>query len=240
MAIHKNQKEMKLIRVVIVDDHYLMRQGIRSVLAEDPIIDLVGEGRVGEHVLQLAKTYEPDVLLLDIGMPQYEESDSREPDNSFHALPTITYLRRQHPKTKIIIVSQYASPSLIEVALELGIKGYILKGDTLSENLPMAIKSVYNGGAYLSEGIQAHYFNSGGDGLNDQTILTKRQLELMRIVALNPNWSYAEHGAALGISEHTVSNHLQNVFTKLRVNNLAAAIVKCVQLGIIKIGPLHE
>lgn len=231
---------MKSITVITLDDHHLVRHGIRSLLREDPIIELVGEGWAGEHLDALLQMHKPDIVLLDIGMPQNEVAPDNGGDNAFRVLPAIARSLRQYPDTNILIVSQYASRALIEGALELGVRGYILKGDALSESLTYAIRTVYQGGTYLSESVSKRLSYKRSQSQTD-TILTARQLEVMQTIAANPDLSYAQHAAQLEISDHTFNNHLRKIFNRLEVSSLVAAIVKAVQLGIISVDkPIGE
>ncbi|MCP5096842.1 MAG: response regulator transcription factor [Chloroflexi bacterium] len=225
---------MRPITVITLDDHYLVRHGIRSLLNDDPTIELVGEGGAGEHLDPLLQKHKPDIVLLDIGMPQTEGVTDNEGDNTFHVLPAIARVLRHYPDMNIIIVSQYASQALIEGSLELGVKGYVLKGDVLSEHLTDAIRTVHRGGTYLSEGVGKR-LNYKRRKAQTETILTARQAEVMQMIAANPDLSYADHAAQMQISEHTFNNHLRQIFSRLSVSSLAAAIVKAVQLGIISV-----
>ncbi|MFQ5433534.1 MAG: response regulator [Anaerolineae bacterium] len=231
---------MKPITVITLDDHHLVRHGIRGQLNEDPTIELVGKGWAGEHLDSLLQTYKPDIVLLDIGMPQKEDAKDSRGDNAFRVLPAIARSLRQYPDTNILIVSQYASQALIEGVLELGVKGYILKGDVLSESLTDAIRTVHRGGMYLSEGVGKRLRYKRTQPQPD-TILTARQLEVMQTIAANPDLSYAQHATQLEISDHTLNNHLRQIFNRLEVSSLVAAIVKAVQLGIISVDkPIGE
>jgi len=228
---------MKPITVITLDDHHLVRHGIRSLLQEDPTIELVGEGWAGEHLDILLQMHKPDIVLLDIGMPQKEDVTDSEGNNTFHVLPAIARSLCQYPNTNILIVSQYASQAIIEGALELGVKGYILKGDMLSQNLTDAIRTVYRGGMYLSEGVGKRLRYKRMQPQPDE-ILTARQLEVIQTIAANPDLSYAQHAAQMEISEHTFNNHLRQIFNRLNVSSLAAALVKAVQLGIVSVDKL--
>jgi len=226
---------MKPITVITLDDHYLVRQGIRSLLAEDESIRLVGEGSVGDHLAPLIKRHEPDVVLLDIGMPQQEIKEGGRTDNSFRALPAIARLRNEYPDMNIIVVSQYASQVLVEGALEMGVRGYLLKGDALSAHLADAIRAVYRGGVYLSEGV-SNRVRLPSLSARNEAALTTRQREIIRAIAAQPELTYAQHADQIGISEHTFTNHLRQIFSRLGVSNVTAAVVRAMQLGIVSLG----
>jgi len=123
------------ISVIAVDDHPLIRQAVRSLLTDRPDMVLTAEGSVGADVFTLTQKHKPDVLLLDLNMPQ-TESDSGE---RFKALPTIAKLIKTYPELSIIILTQYDVPAIIQGAIHLGVQGYMSKSDNLSLDLPEAI-----------------------------------------------------------------------------------------------------
>lgn len=128
----------KQITVVAVDDHPLIREAIRGRLERDSEITLVGEGTRGEQVLPLVEAHRPDVLLLDLLMPQYAD----EGKGDFPYLETITDLVRLYPRTKIIILSQEDRPEVVAEMIRIGIQGYLMKGDASSLQLAEAVKKV--------------------------------------------------------------------------------------------------
>lgn len=138
------------ITVISVDDHSLIRSAVRSVLEPNDNIDLVAEGSVGEHVLQLVEKHRPDILILDMGMPMTEDPQS---DERFYPLPAVARLNREYPETAVIFLTHEASPLIIKSAIELGVRGYLLKSDNLSLSLQEAIEVVHRGGVYFSREI---------------------------------------------------------------------------------------
>jgi DNA-binding NarL/FixJ family response regulator len=225
---------MKRITVIALDDHYLVRQGIRSLLAEEPDIDLVGEGAAGEHLIVLVQQFQPDIVLLDIGMPQKITPDANaHADNTFRILPAIARLQRQHPAVQIIIISQYESQAIIEGALELGVRGYLLKDDALSMHLADAIRAVDRGGLYFSAEIGKQL--TKGQRTSQDAILTTRQKEIVQALADNPGLSYAQIAEQLGISDHTFNNHLRKIYEKLEATNKLEALINALRMGIVSI-----
>lgn len=223
---------MKPISVVTLDDHHLVRAGIRSVLINAPDVEVVGEGSTGEHLELLLEQHNPDVVLLDLGMPEKAGQSTQTPGTAFRALPAISRLRERYPNTRVIIVSQQISQALVEGALERGVRGYLLKDDALSVHLAEAIRTVHLGGLYLSEGV-GRQWRSTPQVSSTTPVLTQRQQEVIQAVATNPELSYAEHARHLDISEHTFTNHLRQVFERLGTNNVTAAVVKALQMGIV-------
>ncbi|MEW5985027.1 MAG: response regulator transcription factor [Chloroflexota bacterium] len=222
---------MKPISVVTLDDHHLVRVGIRSVLINAPDVEVVGEGSTGEHLELLLEQHNPDVVLLDLGMPEKTGQATQTPGAAFRALPAISRLRERYPNTRVIIVSQQISQALVEGALERGVRGYLLKDDALSVHLAEAIRTVHLGGLYLSEGVSRQWRTPQVSP--NTPVLTQRQQEVIQAVASNPEFSYAEHARRLDISEHTLTNHLRQVFERLGTNNVTAAVVKALQMGIV-------
>ena len=217
----------KPITVVVVDDHHLMLKIIREMVARREDIKLVGEGYLGEHVLPLVETLQPDVLVLDLNMPQSEDPSS----GRFAIIPTLSQLADQYPNTSIIIFTQYMFPAIVQKAAEQGVSGYILKGDGLSLNLPVAIETVGRGGVYYSETIlkRLREYQQGRTGIP----LTKRQVEVLTMIHKNPNDSYRQNAERLGIKESTFKSHLNNAFILLGVKTAVAAIIECFKLGIL-------
>lgn len=219
----------KKIRIIALDDQHLLRQGIRRIIEREPEMQLVGEGWVGEHLPALVAEHRPDVVLLDVNMPQQE--GDRDGGTTFRAFPAIAHLHKTHPETVIIILSQYISITLIEGAFEMGVRGYILKDDIESLNLGEAIRTVRDGRFFLSEAIKEEFIRTRNGRLADA--LTERQKEIVRQMASNVNLTYAQHAAVLDIQEQTLRNHLTAIFSILDVPNLACCIVKCMQEGIV-------
>jgi DNA-binding NarL/FixJ family response regulator len=217
---------MEAITVVAVDDHYLIKEAIEGLARKHDEIELVASGSFGEDVLPLVEKHRPDVLLLDLSMPQHYGSQAR-----FPALPAITKLRREYPETRIIVLSALTVPTLVKGALKQGVHGYLLKSDELSLSLPTAIRAVNRGLLYFSETINQMLLNHkeqknvGG--------ITSRQIEVLNTICVYPNASQAEIAALLGIEEPTVKSHLGSIYAALGVNNATAAILRAQELGLI-------
>lgn len=218
----------KPITVVAVDDHYLIRQGIEKELEDCDDIVLVGKGDDGDDAFRLLEEHRPQILLLDLRMPQRKnEQDSGQ----FQALPAITQLFKMYPETGIIVLTMEYVPVLIEGAIQRGVRGYILKGDDLSQNLPAAIRTVHRGGVYFSETIHQQLFQGVQSGRN--VGLSKRQIDILTLIGRDPNPSYLQHAMQLGITENTFKNHLTKAFKALGVKNATAAVITCMRLGLI-------
>ncbi len=220
---------MDKIRVVAVDDTPLIRQAISSLIDPQPHIDLVGMGKTGDDVFILLEEHEPDVLLLDLSMPQNEDPDD---ETRFRALPTIDRLLETYPETRIIVLSSHRIPSLIQTAREKGIPGYLLKSDDLSVHLAAAIMTVAKGAIYFSESIGPQAVKTK-NGRSQNVELSDRQIDVLNAIYSAPDASYARLASDLGIKETTLKSHLSRAFSALGVTNKTAAVLKGLELGII-------
>lgn len=217
------------INIVVVDDEPLLREAIRGRLTANEQIKIVGEGCVGEDVFPLVEHLKPNVLLLDLNMPQYHEGDLSV---RFQALPTISRLAKQHKDIAIIILTVVYQPAMIHGAIDRGVRGYILKSDDMALNIPAAIKQVSRGGFYFSESIERELFNKALQ--RDQPLnISDRQIEALMLLTTDINASYTQHAQAMGISESTFKKHLDETYKTLGVNNSRAAVVRAIQWGII-------
>ena len=219
------------IKVVVVDDHALIREAVRTLLAEHKRIELVGEGSVGEQVLPLVKQHRPDVLLLDISMPQ---STARQDKEIFSIEPTLKILQERYKETKVIILSQYLQKGLLSPSMRSCMSGYLLKSDDLSLKLGEAIEVVNRGGVYFSQAV-----NHAETQINVREItlyeitLTKRQKEILLTIAQDPESPYKKVAEEMCITERTLKWHLTSIYRKLGVNNIRAAILVCIEYDLI-------
>ncbi len=220
---------METITIVAIDDHPLIRQAIKSLVSTRENMELVAEGAVGSDALKLTEQYQPDVLLLDLSMPQNEE----DTEGRFQALPTIARLMERHPDTSIIILTQHYVPVIIHGAIKRGVSGYLLKSDDLSLNLPGAIEAVAKGGVYFSETVGQQLFQNGAQDKKEKVNLTERQIDILTTIYNSPDASYTEHAKNLNIKVTTFKAHLTKAFKALGVTNITAAIIRCMELGII-------
>lgn len=204
------------IRVFLCDDHTLFRQGIKKLLTLEKDIEVVGEADNGQDMLSMLKKKGPDVILLDIGMPQMDGV-------------TATYkVKKTMPHVEIIILTVYEDEPHIFEAIKAGAKGYLLKDVSIDELLE-AIRRVYRGEALIQPVIAAKVLKEfamldkrkikeGDKFYND---LTEREKEILRLIALGG--TNKEIAKKLGIAEKTVKNHISNIFQTLHVNNRTKA-----------------
>lgn len=217
------------ITVVTIDDHPLIRAAVRSLLAAHSEVELVAEGYVGDHALQLVEKYRPNIVLLDIAMPQTEDKLTGE---RFSVLKTVARLNREYPETSVIFLTQYASQPMSQQAVALGVRGYLLKSDDLSMNLSGAIETVHHGGVFFSKEISSLLFQPTQNAMSP-LLLSERQIEIIQTIAQNPDSTYQQLAYELSITESTLKGHLNKAFKVLDVTNITACIITCMQKGFI-------
>jgi len=220
---------VETIRVVSVDDHYLIHEAIRSLLTDHENIELVGAGSAGDQIFPLVEKYAPDVLILDLIMPRLVGGNPEV--DAFIPGPTLIKLREVYPETAVIILSQYLNRRIVQSAVQHGVRGYLLKSDNLSLNLPDAIKEVNRGGVFFSVAVSRELFNPPPTPPED--LLTPRQREIILAIAKTPDMPYSEIADRLSISPRTLKGHLDSSYKALEVGNITACIIRCMELGLI-------
>jgi two-component system response regulator DegU len=215
------------IRVVIVDDHPVVRAGLRLILDSTRDIQVVAEGAAGSDAIQLVDQYDPDILILDINLPDM---------NGVEAARQL--LDRGKP-TAILALTIHNDDQTIFKLLELGVKGYVLKDDAL-ETLTVAIRAIAAGGNWLSPSITRHVVNRAFGKEHtpiDTTIsLTPRELEVLCLVARGlDNGTIARH---LTLAQRTVQNHICAIYGKLGVNTRAEAILYAIRNNLVEVNRL--
>lgn len=217
------------IRVVTVDDHLIIREGVKRLL-DQPDMCVVGEGKAGSEVLPLVKLHQPDVLLLDISMPEFSEGRTRE--GSFKALSTIRQINRAYPTVSIILVSAFLDNDIIDSAFDRGISGYVVKTDFENTDLASVVRLVHSGRIFLSDQVQ-DLIIAKQTGQIKIPNLTKRQREVINYVAQRMNESDKVIASALGITDTSVRNHLTNINRELGTSNRGGAVLACIRYGIV-------
>lgn len=209
------------IRVVIADDHPMVRSGLAALL-ESTEIEIVGEANDGVQAVEAVARHQPDVLLLDIRMP---DSDGIE---------ALEKIRRSSPETRIVMLSTYDNPTYIARAVALGACDYVLKGSP-REKLVSAITSAAAGETPPSDSVLQRVkgaMDKRYDADNYDTPLTNREIQVLRHVALG--LSNKEIGTSLDISVETVKEHVQNILRKIDATDRTQAAVWAVKEGIVQ------
>lgn len=212
-----------MIRLVIADDHNLVRQGIRALLEQSGEVHVVGEAATGEEAVQLVETCRPDIVVMDLSMPRLDGAQAAERILDLH-LPT-----------QVIILSAHADTTMIQQLLRRGVKGYLLK-DVVMEELMLAVRSVSQGRMFLSPTISDSVITllmvpPDASAETAADLLTPREREVLQLVAEG----HTNNGIAdiLTISVKTVEKHRANVMTKLEVNDLASLMREGIKQGLI-------
>jgi DNA-binding NarL/FixJ family response regulator len=210
------------VRILLADDHTLVRAGIRSLLESVEGLTVVAESGDGREALELIIKHRPDVALLDIGMP---------------GLSGIEVARRsvqESPRTKVIILSMHADATYVRQAMRAGVAGYLLKGAAVVE-LPFAVQSVMRGETYLtpriSQAVVDGYLRDGGDEPTPLEALTDRQREILQLVAEGKSTKEIAH--LLDLSVKTVETHRTRIMERLDIHDVPGLVRFAIRMGLI-------
>lgn len=212
-----------MIRVLIADDHRIVRQGLRLILETEPDFEVVGEASDGVQAVRLCQELNPEVVLMDLRMPNMD------------GLTAIERLRREQPGIAVVILTTFNEDELMVRGLQAGARGYLLK-DTDRSTLFETLRAAARGETLLKPEIMARVLSRvaapAGSRSSESTGLTDRELEVLRSVARGERSK--EIGLQLGISERTVKAHLASIYGKLGVDSRAAAIAVAAQRGMLE------
>ncbi len=219
------QDSHKKIRVLLADDHTLVRQGFRRILEDDPRITVVGEASTGLAAIEKCKQLKPDVAVLDLSMPE------------LGGIEAAGEILKAEPETKILILSMYSNEAYVRKAFAAGAKGYMLK-DAIEIDLTRAVTSLAEGKAYMSPGISNLVIEGLKSGsLHDESQdayerLSLREKEVFQLIAQGK--SNKEVASLLNISVNTVAVHRARVMETLGVHRTAELVLYAVKKGIIQ------
>ena len=215
------------IRVAVVDDHPVVREGLVLILQTQPEFEIVGEGETGPDAIDLVERLSPDVLMLDLELPGID------------GVAVLRRLRERGATTRVIAFTVFDTDDRIIGAVEAGAAGYLLKGAPSAE-LFEAIRVVHGGGSLLqplvASTVMRHVAAQGRPGAAAATrtaALTTREREVLRQLA--HGMSNKEIAAALGVTERTVKFHVASLFTKLGAGNRTEAVTRAVQAGLVSL-----
>jgi DNA-binding NarL/FixJ family response regulator len=202
-----------MISVIVVDDHHLVRQGIRSLLEKAPDIQVVGEAADGIEAVKLAQQQKPDVVVMDILMPNLNGTQAAE------------RMRSLNPAPRVILLTMYSDTTLVQQALRYGVRGYLLKRSVVEELL-LAVRAAAHGDLYLSPAISSSLVESNmkSEGyMNDHLArLSPREVEVLELIA--QGHTSASIGQVLGISEKTVEKHRSSLMEKSGIHDVAGLV----------------
>jgi NarL family two-component system response regulator YdfI len=212
-----------MIKILIADDHLIIRQGLRLILETEDDFELVGEASDGAEALSLCKKLSPDVVLMDLRMPNMD------------GLTAIEHLRAEQPGIAVVILTTFNEDKLMFCGLQAGARGYLLK-DTNRATLFDTIRAAARGETLLKPEIMSRVLALTNHPMtapqsNEPANLTDRELEVLRSVARGERSK--EIAVQLGISERTVKAHLASIYSKLGVDSRAAAIAVAAQMGLL-------
>lgn len=239
----KATKTVEKVRIVIVDDHSLLREGLKRILNMEPDFEVVAECGDGNEVVEVCNEVKPDVVLMDINMPEQ------------NGVITTERMREAHPDIKVIILSIHDDESYVFETLRKGATGYLLK-DMESSELIHAIRSVVNGYAYIHPKVTGKLIHQlrrmtyldqtglvqktgvmreGAEYVSNpmESPLTRREAEVLRLMAEGKNNRVIAE--SLYISEKTVKNHVSSILQKLSVNDRTQAVINSIKKGWVRI-----
>ncbi len=223
-------------KIVIIDDHQLFREGVKRILDFERSFNVVAEGDDGTEAISLVEEYNPDVVIMDINMP------------NVNGVEATRQLTEKHPDSKVIILSIHDDENYVTHALKTGASGYLLK-EMDADALVEAVKVVAEGGSYLHPKVTHNLVNeyrrlatvSAGSGSTYSQpeirrplhLLTRRECEVLQLLA--DGKSNRGIGEALYISEKTVKNHVSNILQKMNVNDRTQAVVVAIKNGWVEV-----
>jgi two-component system, NarL family, response regulator NreC len=215
---------MKKLRILLADDHIVMRTGLRALLERQPNLEVVGESENGRETVALAASLRPDVVVMDVGMPVL---------NGIEATQTIV---TQCPATAVVILSMHADESYVMRALKAGARGYLLK-DSAAADLIGAIQAISQGKSFFSPKVSrilaedyVRVLKQKG-AVDTYDLLTSREREILQLLAEGK--TNKEVATALNISPYTVETHRSHILQKLNLHNSAELVLYAVRKGII-------
>ncbi len=214
---------MTRIRLLLADDHHLVRTGMRAMLQSLPDIEVVGETGDGREAIELVRTHTPNIVLMDIAMP------------GLNGLDATTRIVKEFPHTRVLILSMHADEEYVRQALRAGAAGYLLKNAAPAE-LELAIRAVMRGEAWLSPAISRvvveDYLGARADDTGPLTQLTPRQREILQLVAEGKTTK--QIAAALAVSIKTVETHRAQLMERLGIHDVAGLVRFAIRHGLVR------
>ena len=216
---------MKKIGVLLVDDHTVVRQGLRALLRAEEDMEVLGEAENGRQAVALAKKNPPDVVVMDVAMPQ------------LNGLEATRQILKLMPNTKILVLTSYGDDECVEQLMHAGAAGYLIK-QTAANDLLKAIREVQRGNAFFSPAIakrlrdQCRQVFSSGQPARKSVELTSREAEVLQLIA--EGYSNKQIASELAISIKTVEKHRQQVMNKLNIHDVAGLTRYAISKGLVE------
>ena len=205
------------IRILVADDHAVVRMGLAAMIQSEPDLEVVGEAQDGRQALEMYRSLQPDILLTDLRMPELD------------AVALTQALCREWPEARVIVLSTYEGEEEIYRAMQAGAHAYLLKRESLGDEILKAIRAVHGGQRYLPPAVAAALADR-----MQRSVLTAREIEVLKAVASGlRNKQIADQ---LAITEATVKVHVTNILAKLRVADRTEAVTVGLRRGIIRLG----
>ena len=203
------------MKILLADDHTLVRAGIRRLLEDLPEVAVVGEASDGEEAVELVQRHRPDIVITDIGMPRMS------------GLELAAWLKHNQPAVRVIVLSMHGADEYVSEALASGASGYLLKRSA-PEEVKLAIRAVGAGDIYLSPGISRHVMHG------ERQRITPRQREVLKLVALGK--TTREIAVVLGLSPRTIDTHRAELMERLGVRDAIGLLREAARMGLIDLG----
>jgi DNA-binding NarL/FixJ family response regulator len=208
-----------VIRVVIAEDHHLVRDGLRALLERAGDMEVVGEATNGVEAVELVERERPDVIVMDVTMPER------------NGIEATHLIRSSDTSTEVVMLSMHAEPALIRRSMLAGAKGYVLKG-SVTEELLLAVRSAYRGATYLTPIASESILNSEAGSPSSQSAdLTPRELEVLHLIG--DGFTNRAIASRLTISVKTVERHRTSVMAKLGVHSIVELMRESFRLGLL-------
>jgi NarL family two-component system response regulator LiaR len=223
---------MDAISILIVDDHTLFRTGVRKMLEAEPDMRVVGEAASGQEALEQARKHLPDVILMDIKMPD----PAGGPEKTLNGIEATRLLHREMPHVGVIFCTMFEDDEFVFAGLKAGGRGYILKDDD-PDTMLRAIRAVGHGesllGPSIAEKVMRQFAALPGKQTPLVDDLTPREIEVLELIA--GGRSNKQIAEALSLSEKTVKNYINNIFSKLHVCDRSQAMLYAIRQGLVKV-----
>ena len=205
------------IRIVLADDHDLVRSGIKALLSMIDGVEVIAEARDGLELIQLVDNLQPDIVMTDISMPRMD------------GIAAISQIHASHPEMRVLVLSMYDTVDFVKRAVASGACGYLMK-DAPPFELEQAVRSVMATGSYFSPAIAQRLLQPSEPTIDDE--LTQRQIEILKLIAQGR--ASKEIAFELGLSPKTVDVHRARIMERLRLNDIASLTLYAVRKGLIK------
>lgn len=213
-----------MIKILLADDHTILREGLKSLLSTEPDIEIIGEVSNGYDAIAVAGRIKPDIVLMDIGMPV------------MNGIEATKKLKEQYPEIKVLILTQYDSQEYLFTVLSAGASGYVLKR-TASSELVWAIKTVHEGLAYLSpvmtQTLIREYLKTKDTSSKTKDVLTPREQEVLKLIA--EGLTNQEIADTLVLSLKTVQTHRAHIMEKLNFHDRTELVKYAIKKGVISV-----